>query len=477
MTPAAVLLLIRHELRILRSSRASVAAILAMALTLIGGAVGSARWWYEESQAGAAETAGQQSRLDAMMARLSSPGAKPLAALSVMGQIGAVEVLDPLPAAALSIGHGDVLPSRYRSSTTTTDESIAQTANLENPSYLQAGRFDLSFVLVYLYPLFILALAYDLISSEREGGTLSLTLSQAISMRAWIAIKLGVRMAVISVAAMTIVVVALAMFGWLAGVTTLLWIGFWFTALLGYGAFWFSAAAATNILGRAPSSVNGLVLSTVWLVLVLIVPMTVNVVASLTHPLPSRVELIGAFRTAEDASRGEGNGLVLRHYTDHSELIPDGGPVDKADLSIMLYKVNREAERLAAPVLERFETQLAGQRELVDRYTWISPAMSMQALLDDIAGTGTARYERFRQQVIRFNRKWHAYFEPLIFRKATLNASDLATIPLFEFQEEPTQERIGRILLRLAAILFPTLILTIAVIHSLRAPANVVIKS
>jgi ABC-2 type transport system permease protein len=464
MNRTALWSMIRHECRIFRTDGTAAAAVLAMALTLIAGALGSARWLQVERQSALTESAGQRQRVEELKARLSSPEAKPIQALSVMGQIGAVEILLPRPVAFLSIGHGDVLPSRYRQSTTTTDESIAQTANLENPSYLQTGRFDLSFVLVYLYPLFVLAMSYDVISSEREKGTLALALSQPISIRTWIAVRLAVRFVAIT-AAVTAIVLAtsLVLAAPLTDPETALSIVLWFAAMVGYGAVWFTVAAFANLFSRAHSSVNAIVVGSAWILLVLILPMTVNVAASFAHPLPSRVALIGAFRTAEDASRGEGNGLVLRHYTEHPDLIPDGAPMDKADLSIMLYKVNREAERLADPVLERFGTQLRRQRRLVDRYTWLSPAMSMQTLLDEIAGTGTARYERFRQQVLEFNRRWHAHFEPLIFQKAALTVTDVPLIPRFDFHEEPFVERAQRVLWHLLAILFPVLLLSFAV--------------
>ena len=42
-------------------------------------------------------------------------------------------------------------------------------SELENPSHLMAGRFDLAFVLVWLFPLFLLALVYDLMAGDREA--------------------------------------------------------------------------------------------------------------------------------------------------------------------------------------------------------------------------------------------------------------------------------------------------------------------
>ena len=55
------------------------------------------------------------------------------------------------------------------------------------------GRFDLAFVVVYLLPLLVLALSFNVLSEEREQGTLALTLSQPVSARGVVAAKLAFR--------------------------------------------------------------------------------------------------------------------------------------------------------------------------------------------------------------------------------------------------------------------------------------------
>jgi ABC-2 type transport system permease protein len=372
-------------------------------------------------------------------------------------------VLPLLPLAALSIGQGDVMPMRYRQSATTTEESISQVSNLENPNYLQIGRFDLAFVFVYLYPLFILALSYDMVSAEREAGTLGLILSQPITLRSWMVARMVLRVAAIFVPVLTGVVSGLIWLGIsLREPRNLAGIALAFGALLIYGVFWWSAALLVNFIFRLPSSTHALILGTLWLVVVLLLPMVLTVATSLAHPLPSRIELIGAYRGAEDASRAEGNDLVIRRYTDHPELMPDGSTVDRADLTVMLYEVGREAERMVDPIMERFDHQLAEQRRMVDRYTWLTPATSMQALLDEIAGTSATRFERFRGQVIDFNHARQAFFEPLIYKKSYFTASDLSAVPLFKFSNDSMNTTAERVFGHILAILVPAALCVLA---------------
>ena len=91
-------------------------------------------------------------------------------------------VMPPTPLAALAVGQSDLLPYYFKV-TTDAKETVLAAAELENPQRLLAGRFDLAFVLIYLYPLLILALTYNLLSAEKEQGPLVLALSQPVSLR------------------------------------------------------------------------------------------------------------------------------------------------------------------------------------------------------------------------------------------------------------------------------------------------------
>ena len=76
-------------------------------------------------------------------------------------------VLPPTALATLAVGQSDLLPS-YVKMTSDAKETVLATTELENPQRLLTGRFDLAFVLIYLYPLLILALTFNLLSSEKE---------------------------------------------------------------------------------------------------------------------------------------------------------------------------------------------------------------------------------------------------------------------------------------------------------------------
>ena len=86
----------------------------------------------------------------------------------------------PTSLAALSIGQTDLLPYfiNLKYSALSRQILIAQPTN---PEKLMVGNIDLTFVLIQLLPLFMIALGYNLLASEKEAGILSVMLSFPIT--------------------------------------------------------------------------------------------------------------------------------------------------------------------------------------------------------------------------------------------------------------------------------------------------------
>jgi ABC-2 type transport system permease protein len=104
---------------------------------------------------------------------LHIPG-PPCSAGKLLGVVGppATIPLPPSPLAVLSVGRSDLDTLAYRVETNT--PPTPRREQTDYPLRLLMGHLDFAFVVLYLYPLFILALSYNQISFEREGGMLSL---------------------------------------------------------------------------------------------------------------------------------------------------------------------------------------------------------------------------------------------------------------------------------------------------------------
>ena len=108
-----------------------------------------------------------------------SPGSGPPQGTNA-GAVGAETskyvTLPPTGLAALSVGQSDIQLNYLPISLATTLD-VTKNLELENPINLSTGSFDIAFVVIFLLPIFILAMSYDLLSSEKERGTLAMILA------------------------------------------------------------------------------------------------------------------------------------------------------------------------------------------------------------------------------------------------------------------------------------------------------------
>jgi ABC-2 type transport system permease protein len=309
-------------------------------------------------------------------------------------------------------------------------------------------------VLIYLYPLLILALTYNLLSAEKEQGTLVLALSQPVSLRTLLFGKITARFAVFLSGIVALVAVTLAIAGNdLTPPGAAARLALWVSAVAIYGLFWFAIAVAVVAAGW-PSSTNAMILAGLWLTLAVLVPSMLNLVATTIYPVPSRVEMIQAMRVASDEANAQGSKLLARYYEDHPELA--FGDVQQAmnDFNVVRVAVSSEVERSVGPILQRFRQQLDGQRRIVERARFLSPAILMQDALNDVAGTGPGRHRTFMTQVEAYHARWREYFVRRIFSKGRLK--DFSDIPRFTWTEETTGAVFQRVVRTLAGLLVPT---------------------
>jgi ABC-2 type transport system permease protein len=446
--------IIRHEWRNLRVDRSLPLIALLLAL-LIGYGVYNGHAWlrsYRASSAGLPEKS--EERLAKMKVQLSvaekrNPPPQNLTAL-----------INPFRAATVS--QHAVLPASPLAAVWSGSRPFTGNYDHQSPINLLVGRFDLAFALIYLYPLFILAFSYNLISAEREQGTLAMLLAQPAPLRTFVAGKIAMRAGLVLLLAVGLSLIGAGLSGMRPGSgEAWLRLSLWVAVVVAYSSFWFSLAVAVNALGKG-SATNAVALTAVWLMLVVIIPALLNVVITTAHPVPSRVEMLTASRAVSVDARRDGSRLLARYYEDHPELIPAVTQKDLDDLrnfNVRALLTVQETQRLVEPVAARYDEQLRKQQALVNRYRFISPAIVTREAVNDLAGTGLARHQHFRAQVEEFSRAWRAYFAPFIFQQQGLRSANYDGIPRFVFREESLRSVAGRVAFGLIGLLLPALLI------------------
>ena len=113
----------------------------------------------------------------------------PLRADLVANERGWLALLPPAPLGALAIGQGDVYPN-YIKVTARSLDALVSGDQIEHPLAVASGQFDVAFVILFLYPLLIFAVSFDLTATERDQGTLRMVLAQPVTIRDVIAGKM-----------------------------------------------------------------------------------------------------------------------------------------------------------------------------------------------------------------------------------------------------------------------------------------------
>ncbi len=450
---------LQHEWRLLKADRTLLAVALLLA-ALVGYSLWNGARWVE-FQKNTLQTASQEeqerlSKLRDLLSDIEAGRAQPTgfqdprSAGAIGGTTAAPYLaMPPAPLAALSIGQSDLYPYYFKLNLRS-KQAILASDEIENPTNLLAGRFDLAFVLISLFPLVILALGYNLISAEREQGTLVLALSQPLTLSQLVLGKIALRGLLLLGLLLAFTLGGAALTGVnLADSSAWLRLGLWIALMSLYTAFWFGLAVLVNTF-RASSATNALTLAGCWLAFVLVLPSLANLVATSLYPVPSRVEMVQAMRSAGKEAQSKGSVLLSKYMEDHPELVPEEkGAPDFASLS---YAVQMEVDRRVQPILDQFDRQVSAQQSFVDTFRFVSPAILVQSALNDLSGTSLGRYQHFTRLVDRFFGQWQAYFLPKVFAKTKLTSAQTAEFPRYQWEEESDASVLSRVAVTLAGL-------------------------
>lgn len=437
--------------------------VLLFGAMMLYGALNGVAWTQFQASTIAEVSTEESTRLaklrSAVQRRAAGDSTASVAPIGALGAAGAVRyaILPPTALAPLAVGSSDLFPY-YTKVSLRSKQSFIVNDEIENPHNLLAGRFDLAFAIVFVLPLLIMALTYNLVSSEREQGTMALILSQPVLARRVLLLKLAVRVAfALGLTLLLTLGVVLAAGVPLSAPDTLSKLFLWLAVVLGYSAFWIAAAIAVNAMGRS-SATNALALLGVWLTVVVVVPSLVAAFVTTFYPAPSRVALTTELRRVSDEAAALGDTAVSQFLADHPEMAQLGALSARNawGRTIALQERTEEAMR---PTYAAFDAALEAQRTAADRLRILSPAILVQDALHDIAGRSVTRYRHYAAQLDTFHLSWQQYFFRRVFAEAAMTPADLDALPRFSYREETLGALSQRVGIAVLLVLLPTFML------------------
>lgn len=339
-------------------------------------------------------------------------------------------VMTPEPLSFLATGQSDMY-THFKRPTVYGNNFALDYSEMVNPVQLLFGNFDLAFVIIYILPLLIIAFTFNVLSKEKELGTLRLLGAQPISLVNWLLQKMTIRYLIFTVITLIALLISIALFSVNGFKNFENLIGL-LCIVSGYILFWFVIACVVNIKINN-SSKNALVLIGIWLLVVMVIPATINQIGSSLFPTPSRLKMINEIRQIKKENEEKQDEIMNDYLRNHPELAQESDK-EKFGFWHKYFASEKVMEEKTKPLLAKYDSQLQKQQNLVSTFKYVSPAILMQQSLNNIAGTSENHYNDFKKQVFEFSDKWRNYLIPMLFKEQKFTAKKYDEIPKFTYK-------------------------------------------
>lgn len=338
----------------------------------------------------------------------------------------------PQGLATLSVGQRDVNPyyQKVKSSVNFLDN---ENVELSNPFTLFTGNFDLAFVLVYLLPLLIIALCYNVFAEELEKGTYALLRIQSQGVFKVINAKLAFRL----VLAVTITLLLSLLGFWVSsgiGQVSVTGIMLWCYASLLYVGFWVSVCYFVVQLKRN-AVVSALSLLGIWLFFLVLLPSLANTYVAVAKPTPLRADLASYQRHVSEEIWSTKPQLLADTFNRNnpqynSTINPAKDSTRNGERFVVAYY--DLLERKVSSYAKKIDQEIRERNRLSDQISLINPSVSLQYLYNEVAHSGRADYLSFQQQISQFQRVWRHHLYQRQLAEINFKKEELAQLPKFK---------------------------------------------
>ncbi len=345
-------------------------------------------------------------------------------------------LIQPNPLSILSIGQSDY-QSHYLNIVMRNNVYSNAAEEITNPQKLMAGNIDYAFLILYLLPLIIIGWCYNIISTDKENGTLALLAVYGNSIKQILLIKTIFRYLIIAGFIMVLTcIIALA-----SGIPLTGDLGIFLLVTLLYILFWFSIVylvASYNVAGR----LNAIILACVWTVVLYITPGILNRYLEATTGNLERTDLA----------------ISIRDYAGELWDLPKHTIIDslKASKTQFDWKSYPVTDSSAYRIFSYYElsqmhTNEIGSRDITSRqeayqnivgFNLVNPAFALLSTYNDLARTDIGAYNYYTQQAeqLQTNRR-HFIYQYLLSGKKFWEA-DFKQFPNKQVVPKPTYKNI-----------------------------------
>lgn len=347
----------------------------------------------------------------------------------------AVNIPDPL--ASLSIGQRDINPYYIKLRLLALESQLYDSDNI-NPMKASVGNFDFSFILIFLFPLIIIALSFNVLSYEKENGILPMILSNPVKLLTFIATKLFFRFTLMLTTGWMLLIIGYAASG--AAFDSRFFI--WVMIICLYISFWF-ALSFFVVSFKKSSSFNSTALLASWLWLMVIIPAGLNAVMNFQFQSESGVNFTinqrEAVHSGWDKSMEESLIPFFVKYPQYKDFKPAS-----RDFSYGWYYAFQELGDMSVEkeVKEHTDSQ-KGKAQFTRTFDFLSPGVNVQNMVNALAATDLSTHLEFLDSARDFHKRMKEFFFPYVFTEAGFPHGDYKKLPTQSFQGQADLSHLG----------------------------------
>ncbi|MFT2009794.1 ABC transporter permease [Pontibacter sp. 13R65] len=333
--------------------------------------------------------------------------------------------------ASLSLGQRDINPYYIKLRLLNLQSQLYDTDNI-NPLKVLSGNFDLAFVLVYLFPLLIIGLCFNILSVEKEQGTLPLLLSQPISLPLIVGAKLTFRIMIVLGLALILCLVAML---W-GQVTPDIRILLWLSVVLFYSLFWFSVAFLVAAWQKN-SAFNAVTLLGVWLMLTVIIPALLNVYVAVKQPVPQALDLTIKQREVVHGGWDKPKQETMEKFFALYPQWTDTVEIQGRFAWRWYYAFHHLGDVAVADLAGEYQQRLHARHELVEELNFLSVPVNVQGIFNAMAGSDLPSHLSFLQSATQYHDSLRGFYYPFLFKQVSFTHADYDKEPRHSFSSTP----------------------------------------
>ncbi|WP_454045936.1 DUF3526 domain-containing protein [Chryseobacterium sp. Marseille-Q8038] len=315
---------------------------------------------------------------------------------------------------ALNIGMRDLNPS-IQGVTIRNLEEQRYNSDFYNPANAAVGNFDFSFVIVFLFPLVIVAFCYNLISEEEERGTWKLLSVQSGNLQKLLDHKMLIRLLAVTAVYLALMIIASV---WIKIPLDLYYIAFLISGWL-YLMFWF-ALCRWVISFRKSSAQNALILLIVWVGINFIIPMSSNILIQKIYPVNESLKAVmeqrEGYHNKWDEAKLPTMEKFYKAYPQYRNFT-----VEENDTFTWTwyYAMQHMGDLESAASSEQYTEKMQKRNQAAVYLGYFLPNLHTQLVESHLAKTDMNNNLQYASSLKKFHEKKRLYFYPLIFSGQT----------------------------------------------------------